>query len=99
MSTTIREVIESADYDLSTKTDASWLLAQQGTFAELVEQAEETIDREDECDHENTSTEIVENTAEYEYNQGIGNTSYPLTQTEVTVCDDCGAIQDAEGNW
>ncbi len=96
MSVSLREVIEAGGYDLSTKDDANWLLSKQSEFEDLIEEAEEVANH---CDHENTSTEIVENTAEYEYNQGIGNTSYPLTQTKITVCDDCGSIQDAEGNW
>ena len=96
MSVSLLEVIEAGGYNLDTREDAKWLLSKQMEFDELIEQAEAVADT---CDHENTTTEIVENTAEYEYNQGIGNTSYPLTQTEIIVCGDCGAVQDAEGNW
>ena len=44
MSVTIREVIESGGYDLSTLEDARWLVAQKGNFEELVEEAEELIE-------------------------------------------------------
>ena len=45
MSVSIREVIESGGYDLSTIDDARWVVAQQSAFEELVEEAEETIER------------------------------------------------------
>ena len=41
MSVSLREVIESAGYDLITKEDALWLLSQQNNWDELVEEAEE----------------------------------------------------------
>lgn len=52
MSVTIREVIESGGYDLTTLEDARWLLAQQSTFTELVEEAELLVEeRESEDDN------------------------------------------------
>lgn len=52
MSVSIREVIESGGYDLTTVDDARWLLAQQSTFDELVEAAELTIEQYEDEDHE-----------------------------------------------
>lgn len=44
MSVSIREVIESGGYDLSTVEDARWLLGQESNFDDLIEQAEELIE-------------------------------------------------------
>ena len=44
MSVSIREVIESGGYDLSTVEDARWLTAQVSQFEELVIQAEDLIE-------------------------------------------------------
>ena len=48
MSVSLLEVIESGGYDLNTVEDARWLLGKQSEFADLVEQAEELIEKEDE---------------------------------------------------
>lgn len=45
MSVSLKEVIESGGYDLTTLEDARWLLAQQSQFEELVEEAEETVEK------------------------------------------------------
>lgn len=51
MSVSLREVIESGGYDLTTLEDAQWLLAQQSNFDELVEEAELIVEQhEDESD-------------------------------------------------
>lgn len=53
MSVTIKEVIESGGYDLTSLEDARWLLGQQTQFNELVEEAEETVEKlEAEADDE-----------------------------------------------
>lgn len=52
MSVSIREVIESGGYDLTTVEDARWLLAQQSTFDELVEEAELVIEQHEDEDRE-----------------------------------------------
>lgn len=44
MSVSIREVIESGGYDLTTVEDARWILAQEAEFDELIEQAEELVE-------------------------------------------------------
>lgn len=48
MSTSLREVIEAAGYDLSTVEGANWVVAQEDLFDELLAQAEDIIDAEDE---------------------------------------------------
>jgi len=45
MSISLREVIESGGYDLTTLEDARWVVAQQSNFTEIVGEAEETIER------------------------------------------------------
>lgn len=51
MSVSLREVIEASGYDLTTLEDARWLLGKQSEFEELVEEAEETIEKlEEETD-------------------------------------------------
>lgn len=47
MSTSLREVIEAAGYDLSTVEGATWLLAQEDLMEELVADAEDVIEAED----------------------------------------------------
>lgn len=44
MSVSLREVIESAGYDLSTVDDARWLISQESDWDELLEQAEELVE-------------------------------------------------------
>ena len=48
MSVSLREVIEAGGYDLSTPEDANWLLSKQSEFEELIEEAQETVDNEEE---------------------------------------------------
>lgn len=48
MSVSLLEVIEAGGYNISTPEDARWLLSKQSEFEELIEQAEEVIDREEE---------------------------------------------------
>ena len=48
MSVSLLEVIEAGGYNLDLVEDAQWLLSKQSEFAELVEQAEELIDNEEE---------------------------------------------------
>jgi hypothetical protein len=45
MSVSLLEVIEHGGYNLETKEDAIWLLSKQQEFDELVEQAEELLER------------------------------------------------------
>lgn len=45
MSVSLREVIEAGGYDLTTLEDARWLVGKQSEFEELVEEAEETVER------------------------------------------------------
>lgn len=99
MSMTLSEVLEKAGYDFSTVKDAEWLTGREEEFDELVEKAEEVIELSHECKHEYTTTETQENTDEYELNQASGNTNFALTQKDIIVCDDCGAIQNADGSW
>lgn len=44
MSVSLREVIEAGGYDLTTVEDARWLIAQEGDWDELLEQAEELVE-------------------------------------------------------
>jgi hypothetical protein len=48
MSVSLLEVIEAGGYNLTTKEDAQWLLCQQKEFEELVENAQDLVDREEE---------------------------------------------------
>lgn len=99
MSATLAQILEKAGYDLTTKQDAEWLIGREDEFEELIEKAEEVVELSHECKHEYTTTETEENTAEYELNQANGNTNAVLIQKEIIVCDDCGAIQNADGTW
>ena len=45
MSVSLAEVIEAGGYDLTTLEDARWLVGKQSEFEQLVEEAEETIER------------------------------------------------------
>lgn len=47
MSVSLREVIEASGYNINTQEDANWLLSKQSEFAELIEQAEETVENDD----------------------------------------------------
>lgn len=48
MSVSLLEVIEAGGYNLDTKEDAIWLLSKQSEFEELVEQAQELIEEDEE---------------------------------------------------
>ena len=45
MSVSLKEVIEAGGYDLTTLDDARWLVGKQSEFNDLIEEAEETIER------------------------------------------------------
>lgn len=45
MSVSLAEVIKAGGYDLTTLEDACWLVSKQSEFTDLVEEAEETIER------------------------------------------------------
>jgi hypothetical protein len=47
MSVSLAEVIEHGGYDLTTREDATWLLSKQNEFDELIEKAEELIEKEE----------------------------------------------------
>ena len=44
---TLREVIENAGYDIDTTEGAKWLLSKQAEFNQLIENAEELVEEED----------------------------------------------------
>lgn len=44
MSLSLREVIEEAGYDLTTKEDCEWLISRQNEFEELIELAEKGVE-------------------------------------------------------
>lgn len=48
MSVSLLEVIEHGGYDLSLKEDADWLVRKQAEFQELVEQAQELLEEDEE---------------------------------------------------
>ena len=48
MSVSLREVIEAGGYDLTTPEDALWLVSKQSEFEELVEEAQDLIDKAEE---------------------------------------------------
>lgn len=52
MSVSIKEVIESAGYDLTTLDDARWLVSQEADFDELIEAAEELIEEAENAEAE-----------------------------------------------
>ena len=47
MSVSLLEVIEHGGYDITTKEDALWLLSKQSEFEQLIEQAQELVESED----------------------------------------------------
>lgn len=55
MSVSIREVIEAGGYDLTTLEDARWLVSQETSFDELIEQAEELIEEAENAEAEDES--------------------------------------------
>ena len=48
MSVSLLEVIEAAGYDLTTEDDARWLLSKQNEFEELIDKAQDLVDKIDE---------------------------------------------------
>ena len=52
MSVSLLEVIEAAGYDLTTVEDANWILSKRSEFEELIEEAEELLDREEEAEYD-----------------------------------------------
>ena len=60
MSVTLKEVLESAGYDLSKREDAQWFVNVSSEIDELMIAAEELLDEPVACEHENTSTEKQE---------------------------------------
>ena len=57
MSTSILEIINAGGYDLTTLEDARWLIANVNEFEELIEQAENLIEEDE--DRENIEAERV----------------------------------------
>jgi hypothetical protein len=45
MSVSLLEVIEAGGYDLNTYDDAIWLLATQSEYEDLIDKAEELVER------------------------------------------------------
>ena len=64
MSTSILEIINAGGYDLTTLEDARWLIANVNEFEELIEQAENLIEEDE--DRENIEAERV-------YQEKFGN--------------------------
>ena len=60
MSVSILEVIDAGGYDLSTEEDARWLLAQCNQWDELVDAAEELINKIEEAESERLEAEYKE---------------------------------------
>jgi hypothetical protein len=60
MSVSILEVIDAGGYDLSTEKDARWLLAQCNQWDELVDAAEELINKIEEAESERLEAEYKE---------------------------------------
>lgn len=105
MSTSLIEVIESAGFDIENNIeDARWFLAQKSQFDEKIEQIEEVIDdleaqELEDCEHDDTYIEDVEDTAEYEQGQAIGSNPI-LHQSQIEICENCGKQRNLpEGEW
>ena len=60
MSVSILEVIGAGGYDLSTEDDARWLLAQRNQWDELVDAAEELVNKIEEVETERLEAEYKE---------------------------------------
>lgn len=60
MSVSILEVIDHGGYDLSTEEDARWLLAQRNQWDELVDAAEELVNKIEEAETERLEAEYKE---------------------------------------
>lgn len=48
MSVSLREVIEAGGYDLATIADAEWLIGQEKAFDDLLDEAKQLVDDEEE---------------------------------------------------
>jgi len=105
MSVSLREAIESAGFDLTTKEGCEWLLNTAGEYQSLLNDAENTIEAIDEdekenCEHEDTWFDTTDNTDEYELNQAQGNTSFQLIETKIEICEFCDKQRTLpEGEW
>lgn len=64
MSVSLLEVIEHGGYNLETVEDANWLLSKQTEFEELMEKAQELVDKIEEAELEQS---------EKEYNERFGD--------------------------
>lgn len=60
MSVSILQVIDAGGYDLSTEEDARWLLGQCNQWEELVDAAEELINKIEEAESERLEAEYKE---------------------------------------
>lgn len=47
MSVSLREIVEAAGYDLSSKEDAQWLISTQEEYDDLLDEAEELINTDE----------------------------------------------------
>lgn len=52
MSVSLLEVIEAGGYNLNTTEDANWLLATQNEYEQLIEQAEELVEKIEDQEYE-----------------------------------------------
>lgn len=73
MSTSITEVVESGGFNVENESDARWIVAQKENFEELIEYAEQVIERaEDErAELQRIEDEAEEAAAEAEYNRAF----------------------------
>lgn len=105
MSASLREVVESAGYDLDTREGIEWLQSVDSEYDRLLSEAEDRLEEiEDEerenCEHEDTFIETEEDVARYEYNRAMGNTSASLNTLEIEICEKCGKERILpEGDW
>ena len=79
MSTSLREVIEAAGYDLSTVEGANWVLAQEDLMEELIADAEDIIEAEDDRLY---AIREAEEQAEMEASEAEYNKHFPPEEKE-----------------
>lgn len=60
MSVSLLEVIEAGGYNIRTYEDANWLLSKRNEFDELVEKAEEIVNKAEEEESERLDKEYKE---------------------------------------
>lgn len=60
MSVSLLEVINAGGYDLNIEEDARWLLSKQSEFDELVEQAQDLVEKIEEQENEQAEKEFQE---------------------------------------